>query len=83
MAISTTSPGAKLTEVRRKSFRDQAIWFLNSSEAGDDPEKCDLVHKLEQKCASVESTGSGKEESVVDEFMAHRLLEFSNKPCTR
>jgi len=81
MAIATSSE-AKLIEVRRKSFRDQAIWFLNSSEAGVDPEKCELVHKLEQKCTSIAQSGGPKKESVVDEFVAHQLLEFSNKPCT-
>ncbi|KAL7546212.1 hypothetical protein ACHAWF_009551 [Thalassiosira exigua] len=71
----------KLVEVRRKSFRDQAIWFLNSSEAGEDPDKCELVRQIEQKCSSIET--DQEHESAVDEFTAHRLLEFSNKPCTR
>jgi len=84
MAIAT-SPEAKLIEVRRKSFRDQAIWFLNSSPAGESLEACALVQKIEQKCCATVDIGSGhhEKESVVDEFMAHRLLELSNKPCTR
>jgi hypothetical protein len=63
-------------------WRRQAIWFLNSSEAGDDQEKCELVHKLEKQC-SFSSASSEEGESVLDELAAHRLLEFSNKPCTR
>lgn len=81
MAVSTTTQ-AKLTEVRRKSFRDQAIWFLNSSEAGEDPASCELVRKLESKC-SCDVSVKLEDESVVDELMAHRLLEYSNQPCTR
>ena len=86
MAVSCC-PQEKLIEVRRKSFREQAIWFLNSSEAGDDHGACEMVRSIEQKCSSsieIETeAASPREEYVVDEFTAHRLLEFSNKPCTR
>ena len=80
MALSGT-PKEKLIEIRRKSFRDQAIWFLNSSDAGDDPEKCELVRRIEGKCEPFQ-TDSGNE-SLVDEMAALRLLEFANKPSTR
>ncbi len=80
--VASPSPRAKLIEVRRKSFRDQAVWFLNSCDAADSPEKCDMVRRLSLQAANAPSN-SDLEESVVDEFTAHRLLEFSNKPCTR
>lgn len=78
------TPEVKLAEVRRKSFRDQAMWFLDSSDAGEDPEKCEAVHKLVvQKLEHPSIASPEKGESVFDELTAHRLLEFLNKPCTR
>ena len=70
----------KLKELRRKSFRYQATWFLNVSSAGASPEKCEFVRRIEQKCNEIESSNDG--ESVLDEFTAHRLLEYSNNACT-
>ena len=86
MAVSTPPPplakenGAfnKLVELRRKSFRDQAIWFLNASEAGSDQTKCELVREIERKCDNL-SADSNEKENVIDELMAHRLAEFSTK----
>lgn len=73
----------KLQELRRKSFRDQAMWFLNTSSAGENQEKCESVRRIEQKCETIESNPSGDdEEKVLDEFHAHRLLEYSNNPCS-
>ncbi|KAL3785867.1 hypothetical protein HJC23_008755 [Cyclotella cryptica] len=81
-ATADDSPAlSKLKELRRKSFRDQAIWFLNTSSVGENPEKCECVRRIEQKCLEVEKR-SESEESVLDEFTAHRLLEYSDTPCT-
>jgi hypothetical protein len=81
MTASTDNGAAltKLNELRHRSFRDQAIWFLNTSSVGQDKEKCEYVRRIEQKCLDVEN---GNGESLLDEFTAHRLLEYSNKPCT-
>jgi hypothetical protein len=62
--------------------RDQAIWFLNSSDAGDDHASCELVWSMfifliKEKCDSTEIG------TFVDELTAHRLLEFSKMPSTR
>ena len=80
MVIART-PQDKLLEVRRKSFRDQAIWFLNNSDFGDNIEVCELVRSMEQKVSS--EAKDQHDLSVMDEFTAHRLLEYSKKPCTR
>jgi hypothetical protein len=72
----------KLKELRRKSFRDQAMWFLNASSVGENPEKCESVRRIERKCIEVESKSSYDGEKVLDEFTAHRLLEFSNNACS-
>lgn len=72
----------KLKELRRKSFRDQAMWFLNTSSAGENPESCESVRRIEQKCNEVESKPGDDGEKVFDEFTAHRLLEYSNNACS-
>ena len=81
MAIAN-SPEAKLTEVRNLSFRDQAIWFLNKADAAYDPASCELVRAISEKCCNFPIKNDVEGESVVDEQTAHRLLEYSNKPCT-
>lgn len=73
---------SKLNELRRKSFRDQAIWFLDTSSVGDHPDKCESVRRIEQKCADMESKPSDGEEKVLDEFTSHRLLEYSDCACS-
>lgn len=78
--MALISPQVKLVPIRRKSFREQAVWFLNSTAAGDSAKSCELVRSLEEKCSSLHQT---TEESVVDELAALRLLESSDKPCTR
>ena len=71
----------KLAELRRKSFREQAMWFLNTSSVGESPEKCESVRRIEQKCTDIESSNRDDENSL-DEFTAHRLLEYANNPCS-
>ena len=73
----------KLKELRRRSFRDQATWFLNTSLVGNDPEKCESVRRIEEKCSNeVKSKASDDGEIVLDEFTAHRILEYSNNACS-
>ena len=73
----------KLNELRRRSFRDQATWFLNTSIVGNDPEKCEGVRRIEEKCSNeVKSKASDDGEKVLDEFTAHRILEYSNNACS-
>lgn len=79
VSMEDTDALAKLSELRKKSFRDQAIFILDSSDAGNDIEKCNTVRNMMQQCGDAHLKG---DEIVLDDFTAHRMLEASNTPCT-
>eukprot|EP00515_Schizochytrium_aggregatum_P020746 CAMPEP_0202103246 /NCGR_PEP_ID=MMETSP0965-20130614/4781_1 /ASSEMBLY_ACC=CAM_ASM_000507 /TAXON_ID=4773 /ORGANISM="Schizochytrium aggregatum, Strain ATCC28209" /LENGTH=412 /DNA_ID=CAMNT_0048672039 /DNA_START=56 /DNA_END=1294 /DNA_ORIENTATION=+ len=73
---------AKLKELQKQPYKEQAIWFLNAfwnNDAFDkvkfmeDAEACETVWKFCQECISLDpKDGEGNE---LDEVLAHRLLE--------
>ena len=69
-----------LDHVKRLKFKDQAIWFLNVTSFGLDNESCEQVWQLHKKCAELDRRGEDGTE--LDEFNAHRLLEYSNQAKT-
>jgi len=71
-----------LSEIKKKSYKDQAIWFLNSyDEDLSESKTCELVWKMHKKCAEIDEL---KEEGscLNNEVAAHRVLECSGAPAT-
>ena len=59
------------TNICKKKFRDQAIWFIDASSVGSDRGVCEMIWQMHKKCATLlDEDGCG-----VDEFSAHRVLE--------
>uniref|UniRef100_A0A7S2PQR4 Calcium-regulated actin-bundling protein C-terminal domain-containing protein n=1 Tax=Leptocylindrus danicus TaxID=163516 RepID=A0A7S2PQR4_9STRA len=69
-----------LCHVKSLKFKDQAIWFLNSTIYGQKADTCELVWSIHKKC--VELNTAGEDGTDLDEFSAHRLLEFSKQAKT-
>jgi len=69
------------SEIKRKKYRDQAIWFLNSYEYSHESKTCELVWKMHKKCAEIDDL---KEEGIGlnNEVTVHRVLEYSGAPAT-
>mmetsp|Transcript_1547 Transcript_1547/g.2433 ORF Transcript_1547/g.2433 Transcript_1547/m.2433 type:complete len:383 (-) Transcript_1547:3608-4756(-) len=72
------SDSKKLAFLTSQNFKDQAIWFLNSTDAN--PEDCELVWRMHKKSVALEKM---KEDGThLDAFSAHLVLESAQKACT-
>ena len=67
-------------EVKKLKYRNQAIWFLNSTEYGQDASECEEVWRIHKKCAQLDKME--EKGSHLDEFNAHRVLESCSKAYT-
>ena len=70
----------RLLRATDQEFRAQAIWFLNASGAGIDDTNCEIVYRMHKKSEDMSVDQEGG--TYLDEFSAHRLLEFAQKACT-
>jgi len=61
------------TDICKKKFREQAIWFIDASNIGSDRQTYELVWQIHKKCALLEN--NNEDGCSVDEFSAHRVLE--------
>lgn len=69
-----------LCHVKSFKFKDQAIWFLNSTVYGQKTDSCEVIWNIHKKCVELNTTG--EDGTDLDEFSAHRLLEFSKQAKT-
>lgn len=70
----------KLEQVNQLKYREQAIWFLNSTDLGNDLDDCEKTWIIHQKC--VEFDKKNEDGSRFDKFTAHRILESCTKAFT-
>eukprot|EP01087_Luapelamoeba_hula_P003899 TRINITY_DN1377_c0_g1_i1.p1 TRINITY_DN1377_c0_g1~~TRINITY_DN1377_c0_g1_i1.p1 ORF type:complete len:308 (-),score=64.45 TRINITY_DN1377_c0_g1_i1:35-838(-) len=70
---------AKLTELGAKTYKEQAIWFLNGFWRTHQQE-AEKVWTYAQRYASLDS--NGLDGSALDEFGAHRFLELNQETLT-
>lgn len=70
-----------LAQVKCLRFRDQAVWFLNSTDCGKDESMSEEVWNMQHECDRLDKK-KGEKGSYLDEFSAHRLLESHNDPLT-
>lgn len=70
-----------LSEIRKKTYKDQAIWFLNSYKDSHKLDICEFVWKMHKKCVDIDEL---KEYGcrLNNEVAAHRVLEHSGAPAT-
>jgi len=79
-SLSGNTDNEKLLDLCNKSYKEQAIWFLNAywDQHGSDSERVwDYVHK----CAELDIQRHG-DGNALDEVMAHRFLELLHETLT-
>ncbi|CAK9068533.1 Hypothetical protein SCF082_LOCUS34492, partial [Durusdinium trenchii] len=74
-----------LKELNSKTYKDQAIWFLNAfwklgPAFGEDEDKTERVWEVYNMCVQLDSKGQDGNE--LNEFDAHRLLEKVDRALT-
>lgn len=73
---------SKVRILRKKCYKEQALWFLNSlpSEMLKNIDLCEEVWKAHKTCSSLDK--DSERGCMLDEFSAHRLLESCDDACT-
>jgi len=69
-----------LKDITERTFKEQAIWFLNVSFCGEDKECCEKVWQYHKKCVVLHKRRENG--NNLNEFDAHRILEYSQKAKT-
>jgi DNA repair exonuclease SbcCD ATPase subunit len=79
MSLEGVDDREKLTNLCKKTYKEQAVWFLNATWEGQGQAESETVWKYVHKCADldVQKKATGFE---LDELNAHRFLEhFKNE----
>lgn len=67
-------------EIKHLKYRNQAIWFLDTTEVGRERKECEEVWRIHKKCVQLDK--KQEQGSYLDEFTAHRVLESCSKAYT-
>jgi hypothetical protein len=83
----------KLYSIAKKSYRDQAIWFLDSfTKCHHDLHSSEIVFKIHKKCLEYNNDGDDNDKDnvkkegkirLINEIDSHHILEFIGKPVTQ
>jgi len=81
MALQGSNDKEKLESLCKKTFKDQAVWFLNAFWADFAKDEAEKFWKFVHKCAelNLEQKAAGCD---LDEFQAHRFLEHFHETMT-
>jgi hypothetical protein len=80
MALKGSNDTEKLKDLFSKTYKEQAVWFLNGYWKQQEKE-AENIWKYAQKMVELDKD-KGKEGNQLDEFQAHRFLESFKDPLT-
>jgi len=80
MALTGTDE-QKFRQLSSKTYKDQAIWFLNAYWGTFGEKEAEKLWKFKHKCDELD-LNKRSEGSALDELNAHRFLEAFNEPMT-
>jgi hypothetical protein len=80
MALTGANDKEKLEQLCARTYKEQAVWFLNSF-WGDLSEEAEKLWQFVHKCAELNEEKKA-EGSDLDEFQAHRFLENFKESMT-
>jgi len=78
MSLQGADDHAKLNDLCTKTFKEQAIWFLNSFWEEYGATESEFCWECVQTCEKVDVNNNG----VIDEFEGHRFLELMKEEMT-
>jgi len=80
MSLTGANDKEKLEQLCARTYKEQAVWFLNSF-WGDLSEEAEKLWQFVHKCAELNEEKKA-EGSDMDEFQAHRFLEYFKESMT-
>eukprot|EP01103_Thecamoeba_quadrilineata_P021621 TRINITY_DN9_c0_g2_i1.p1 TRINITY_DN9_c0_g2~~TRINITY_DN9_c0_g2_i1.p1 ORF type:complete len:323 (-),score=128.24 TRINITY_DN9_c0_g2_i1:90-1058(-) len=81
MSLKGSNDNDKLKDLYTKSYKDQAIWFLNAYWKQFGEKEAENIWTYAHKMVELDKD-KGKEGNQLDEFHAHRFLESFKDPLT-
>jgi hypothetical protein len=81
MALKGSKDDDKLKDLYTKTYKNQAIWFLNSYWKQFGEKEAENIWNYAHKMVELDKD-NGKEGHQLDEFQAHRFLESFKDPLT-
>jgi len=79
--LKGANDGEKFQDLSNKTYKNQAVWFLNAFWKSFAEKESETIWKFAHKMAELDQE-KGKEGSQLDEFQAHRFLEHFKDPLT-
>ncbi len=80
MSLPGSNDQQKLDALGAKSYKEQAVWFLNAFWNSFAQQEAEKVWEYAHRLASLDERGIAG--NAVDEFKAHRFLELNNETQT-
>jgi hypothetical protein len=81
MSLNGANDDEKIKDLCNKSYKDQAIWFLNATWRSVGEKEAERLWKFVEKFNSLDLQ-KGKEGNALDEVLAHKFLESFQETMT-